>query len=89
MLCFWLLIQTDVDLEWKLIKPDVFAAIMDFFTSGLPVVNEEDTPRADTGMEQTNTLYRCTHTKMTVQSYIVCNKKRGEIILLFVKKMYS
>uniref|UniRef100_A0A8C7DNK2 NFU1 iron-sulfur cluster scaffold homolog, mitochondrial n=2 Tax=Oncorhynchus kisutch TaxID=8019 RepID=A0A8C7DNK2_ONCKI len=40
--------KTDVDLEWKLIKPDVFAAIMDFFTSGLPVVNEEDTPRADT-----------------------------------------
>uniref|UniRef100_A0A4W5L1T9 Scaffold protein Nfu/NifU N-terminal domain-containing protein n=1 Tax=Hucho hucho TaxID=62062 RepID=A0A4W5L1T9_9TELE len=48
--------KTDVDLEWKLIKPDVFAAIMDFFTSGLPVVNEEDTPRADTGMEQTSTL---------------------------------
>nr|XP_023834768.1 NFU1 iron-sulfur cluster scaffold homolog, mitochondrial isoform X2 [Salvelinus alpinus] len=42
--------KTDVDLEWKLIKPDVFAAIMDFFTSGLPVVNEEDTPRADTDL---------------------------------------
>uniref|UniRef100_A0A4W5M608 NFU1 iron-sulfur cluster scaffold homolog, mitochondrial n=2 Tax=Salmoninae TaxID=504568 RepID=A0A4W5M608_9TELE len=39
--------ETNIDLEWKLIKPDVFAAIMDFFTSGLPVVNE-DTPRADT-----------------------------------------
>ncbi|XP_036382944.1 NFU1 iron-sulfur cluster scaffold homolog, mitochondrial [Megalops cyprinoides] len=40
--------KADVDLEWKVIKPDVFAAIMDFFTSGLPVVNEEDTPSADT-----------------------------------------
>nr|AAI50438.1 Hirip5 protein [Danio rerio] len=30
--------------EWKVIKPDVFATIMDFFTSGLPVVNEADAP---------------------------------------------
>ena len=30
-------------------KPDVFAAVMDFFASGLPVINEEGTPRADTG----------------------------------------
>ncbi|MFT7813465.1 NFU1 iron-sulfur cluster scaffold homolog, mitochondrial-like isoform X1 [Arapaima gigas] len=39
--------KADVDIEWKVIKPDVFAVIMDFFTSGLPVINE-DTPRADT-----------------------------------------
>ncbi|KAJ8263196.1 hypothetical protein COCON_G00156530 [Conger conger] len=39
--------KTDVDLEWKVMKPDVFAAIMDFFTSGLPVVND-DAPQADT-----------------------------------------
>lgn len=36
-------------MEWRVIKPDVFAAIMDFFTSGLPVVNEDSTPSADTG----------------------------------------
>lgn len=36
-------------MEWKVIKPDVFAAIMDFFTSGLPVVNEDSKPSADTG----------------------------------------
>lgn len=36
-------------MEWKVIKPDVFAAIMDFFTSGLPVVNEDSQPNADTG----------------------------------------
>nr|XP_023657957.1 NFU1 iron-sulfur cluster scaffold homolog, mitochondrial-like [Paramormyrops kingsleyae] len=39
--------KTDIDIEWKVIKPDVFATIMDFFTSGLPVVNE-DAPRPDT-----------------------------------------
>lgn len=38
-------------MEWKVIKPDVFAAIMDFFTSGLPIVNEDSQPSADTGMD--------------------------------------
>uniref|UniRef100_A0A8C2HW74 NFU1 iron-sulfur cluster scaffold homolog (S. cerevisiae) n=1 Tax=Cyprinus carpio TaxID=7962 RepID=A0A8C2HW74_CYPCA len=38
----------DNETEWRVIKPDVFATIMDFFTSGLPVVNEADAPRADT-----------------------------------------
>lgn len=36
-------------MEWKVIKPDVFAAIMDFFTSGLPVVSEGSHQSKDTG----------------------------------------
>uniref|UniRef100_A0A8C7XYI9 NFU1 iron-sulfur cluster scaffold homolog, mitochondrial n=1 Tax=Oryzias sinensis TaxID=183150 RepID=A0A8C7XYI9_9TELE len=40
--------KSDANMEWKVIKPDVFAAIMDFFTSGLPVVNEDSKPSADT-----------------------------------------
>ncbi|KAF1389700.1 hypothetical protein PFLUV_G00076210 [Perca fluviatilis] len=40
--------RPDSNMEWRVIKPDVFAAIMDFFTSGLPVVNEDSTPSADT-----------------------------------------
>ncbi|KAM6930361.1 NFU1 iron-sulfur cluster scaffold homolog, mitochondrial [Xenentodon cancila] len=36
------------NVEWKVIKPDVFATIMDFFTSGLPIVNEDSRPNADT-----------------------------------------
>ena len=33
--------------EWRLMKPEIFATIMDFFSSGLPVINEdmEATPR--------------------------------------------
>lgn len=46
--------QADSDLEWKVIKPDVFATIMDFFTSGVPVINEESVPSADTGESSTN-----------------------------------
>lgn len=34
-----------------MIKPDIFAAIMDFFTSGVPVVNEDSKPSADTGRD--------------------------------------
>ncbi|XP_029960598.1 NFU1 iron-sulfur cluster scaffold homolog, mitochondrial [Salarias fasciatus] len=40
--------KSDSNMEWKVIKPDVYAAIMDFFTSGLPVVNEDSQPSADT-----------------------------------------
>nr|XP_020445927.1 NFU1 iron-sulfur cluster scaffold homolog, mitochondrial-like [Monopterus albus] len=40
--------KSDTNMEWKVIKPDVFAAIMDFFTSGLPVVNEDSKPSPDT-----------------------------------------
>ncbi len=31
----------DDSLEWRVIKPEVFATVMDFFSSGLPVINEE------------------------------------------------
>ncbi|CAJ0966293.1 unnamed protein product [Ranitomeya imitator] len=35
------------ELDWNLIKPDVYATIMDFFSSGLPVITE-DAPRSET-----------------------------------------
>ena len=31
----------DEDIDWQVIKASVFATIMDFFASGLPVVTEE------------------------------------------------
>ncbi|XP_028313390.1 NFU1 iron-sulfur cluster scaffold homolog, mitochondrial [Gouania willdenowi] len=40
--------RPDANTEWKVIKPDVFAAIMDFFATGLPVINEDSQPNADT-----------------------------------------
>ena len=27
--------------EWRLMKPEIFATIMDFFSSGLPVINAD------------------------------------------------
>ncbi|NXI46366.1 NFU1 protein, partial [Galbula dea] len=39
------------DLDWNLLKPDIYAAIMDFFASGLPVVTAE-APRTDTAASE-------------------------------------
>jgi len=33
--------RLEEDVEWKVLKPDIFATIMDFFATGLPVLNEE------------------------------------------------
>ncbi|XP_061673280.1 NFU1 iron-sulfur cluster scaffold homolog, mitochondrial [Syngnathoides biaculeatus] len=40
--------RVDTNIEWKVMKPDIFAAIMDFFASGVPVVNEDAKPSEDT-----------------------------------------
>lgn len=36
--------KLDEDMEWKVMKPDIFATIMDFFATGLPVVSEDQEP---------------------------------------------
>ena len=38
----------DKNVEWKVLKPEIFAIIMDFFASGLPLVNEAARPSTDT-----------------------------------------
>ncbi|CAO1420202.1 unnamed protein product [Diamesa hyperborea] len=40
------------DAEWRLIKPEIFAVIMDFFASGLPLVLEGKTQNADTEINE-------------------------------------
>lgn len=37
--------------EWSLLKPEIFAVIMDFFASGLPIVTESK-PNADTEIQE-------------------------------------
>ena len=39
----------DDSYDWKLMKPEIYATIMDFFNSGLPVINEDARPSSDTG----------------------------------------
>merc|ERR1712004_331498 len=38
----------DDSVEWKLLKPEIFATIMDFFHSGLPIVHDDAVPSGDT-----------------------------------------
>uniref|UniRef100_A0AC11B6M2 NFU1 iron-sulfur cluster scaffold n=1 Tax=Ovis aries TaxID=9940 RepID=A0AC11B6M2_SHEEP len=42
--------QENEELDWNLLKPDIYATIMDFFASGLPLVTEE-TPSGEAGSE--------------------------------------
>lgn len=41
-------VQADDDLDWQVMKPDIYATIMDFFASNLPILTDEQ-PSADTG----------------------------------------
>lgn len=38
----------DDSFDWKLMKPEIYATIMDFYTSGLPIVNDSAKPSSDT-----------------------------------------
>ncbi|XP_045214882.2 NFU1 iron-sulfur cluster scaffold homolog, mitochondrial-like isoform X2 [Mercenaria mercenaria] len=40
--------KVDDDMDWSVIKPDVFGTVMDFFATGLPVLNEDAEPSPDT-----------------------------------------
>ena len=40
--------KADDEVDWQVMKPEVYATIMDFFSSGLPVLTDEQ-PSADTG----------------------------------------
>ena len=42
----------DESIEWKVVKPEIYATIMDFFHSGLPVVNDDAKPSTDTEINE-------------------------------------
>jgi len=41
--------KLDDEVDWQVVKPQVYATIMDFFSTGLPVVTDEQ-PAPDTGV---------------------------------------
>ncbi|CAD1477655.1 unnamed protein product, partial [Heterotrigona itama] len=43
--------KSDEDVEWKLLKPEIFAVVMDFFATGLPILTDEQ-PAADTQISE-------------------------------------
>nr|CAG4652010.1 EOG090X0A0R [Triops cancriformis] len=40
--------RLDEDVEWRVLKPEIYATLMDFFASGAPVVSENAQPNAET-----------------------------------------
>ena len=40
--------KADDEVDWQVMKPQVYASIMDFFSTGLPILTDEQ-PSADTG----------------------------------------
>lgn len=44
-------------MDWSLLKPEVFAVIMDFFASGSPILTDDKGP-SDTGMHRARTKCR-------------------------------
>ncbi|EDO42803.1 predicted protein [Nematostella vectensis] len=40
--------KSDEEVQWSVLKPEIFATIMDFFSSNLPIMTEEEPPQ-DTG----------------------------------------
>lgn len=43
--------RADEDIEWKILKPEIYATIMDFFQSGVPVLSDGQ-PSPDTVIEE-------------------------------------
>lgn len=43
--------KLDDEVEWRLLKPEIFATIMDYFTAGLPVVSEQQAKEAGAGKD--------------------------------------
>ena len=37
----------DEEVEWRLLKPEIYATIMDYFTSGLPIITEKQAKETD------------------------------------------
>ena len=47
-------------MEWSVLKPEIFASIMDFFASNVPILTEEQPP-SDTGA--------CLHSKIVYTAF--------------------
>ncbi|PNF27750.1 NFU1 iron-sulfur cluster scaffold-like protein, mitochondrial [Cryptotermes secundus] len=50
--------KLDEDVEWRILKPEIFATIMDFFASGLPVITESE-PSSDTRKWDSLEVHMC------------------------------
>lgn len=69
-LFFFFFSQADDDIEWAVLKPEIFGVIMDFFASGLPVLTDER-PSGDTGMCLAINVLQVSVKQLTISSHEV------------------
>lgn len=67
--------KTDDDVDWKILKPEIFATVMDFFASGLPVLNEAK-PNLDTRKSIEDIRYTYMADIFLLNDYHFRNKRR-------------
>ena len=53
---YFIYLKLDDEVEWKILKPEIFATIMDFFSSGLPIL-KETAPSSESGKEHIKMKY--------------------------------
>lgn len=63
--------KIDDEIEWRLLKPEIFSSIIDFFTTGLPVLREE---AADAGCND-GKCPLVTHFKLNILFFYLKNHK--------------
>lgn len=62
--------KNDDDVDWRLLKPDIFATIMDFFASGLPVIIDAK-PSGDTRKIKKKYIILCYFSKSSTFGIIL------------------
>lgn len=72
------------DSEWGVLKPEIFAVIMDFFASGLPIVTEKK-PNADTRKSNSltkNYVNLIKKTVKTIKTFLEIDESDSETVML-------
>ncbi|KAL7289350.1 hypothetical protein TKK_0016718 [Trichogramma kaykai] len=73
--------KEDEDMEWQIVKPEIFASIMDFFASGLPIVTEEQTS-ADSASEDDDEIVQMIKELLDTRIRPTVQEDGGDIVFV-------
>ncbi|XP_022249630.1 NFU1 iron-sulfur cluster scaffold homolog, mitochondrial-like isoform X2 [Limulus polyphemus] len=74
--------------EWKVLKPDIFATIMDFFASGLPVLTDEPPPSDTEIQPEDNETVQMIKELLETRIRPVVQEDGGDIIFMVIIIIY-
>lgn len=73
--------KIDEDVEWKLLKPEIFAVIMDFFASGLPILSD-DQPATVTHSEDDSEIVQMIKELLDTRIRPTVQEDGGDIVFM-------